>query len=258
MTEKNEIIDREELTIISQNLFNYRKKNRKGKKQIDFYINNYKADIYAFQEFPEWGRGKTFYTTFYNNKEDKGFVEKIEKLWKRYYPWTDFPKRYWSEKEISFCGKCITIINLHISNSYDDQLRFILLKRLEQLKNELVVIVGDFNAAFSYQTDNVIIGNNVFLSLIIKKGYVEMCDKCENIDNPHYTFALFSSSTNLWEKKKLDHIFCSQGIFKMGWEIDADYIDDVNVHLEHINGNKPQNPFTDHTGIKLFIRNSRI
>ena len=59
--------DKKKITIISQNLYNYnnhRKKNIRGLKQVALYQNNYKADVYAFQEYPEFGRGKTFYTPF--------------------------------------------------------------------------------------------------------------------------------------------------------------------------------------------------
>lgn len=44
-----------QMMIISQNLYNYRKKNSKGLGQIKAYLNNYKADVYAFQEYHDWG-----------------------------------------------------------------------------------------------------------------------------------------------------------------------------------------------------------
>lgn len=53
-----------QMTIISQNLYNYRKKNIKGLGQVDSYRNNYKANVYAFQEYAEWGRGKSFIPPF--------------------------------------------------------------------------------------------------------------------------------------------------------------------------------------------------
>ena len=80
-----EISRSDRATIISQNLYNYRKKNAKGINQVEFYMRNYKADVYSFQEFPKWGRGKTFYTTFYTNfndekEENRGSVNEEEKI----------------------------------------------------------------------------------------------------------------------------------------------------------------------------------
>ena len=52
------------ILIISQNLFNYRKKNTILPGD---YIKKYDADYYAFQEYPDYsGRGRTFYTTIVN------------------------------------------------------------------------------------------------------------------------------------------------------------------------------------------------
>ena len=247
--------DKKKITIISQNLFNYRKKNIRGLKQVDLYQNKYKADVYAFQEYPEFGRGKTFYTTFcVNNEESKGSVNEVEALWKEHFPWSNFPQRYWAEINVLFNKVEIRVINVHIPSTTDqDQLRFVLLKRLEQLKYEPVILLGDFNAAFSYQTDKVVQGNNLFMSLITKKGYKEICGEKENNIKPHYTFALNSSKTKSWEKKKLDHIFMSSKLDELGFNMDLKYIDDVNINLQDINGIKPLDAFTDHSGLKLVI-----
>lgn len=243
-----------QMTIISQNLYNYRKKNAKGTGQVKSYLDKYKADVYSFQEFPEWGRGKTFYTNFYDkNGENKGSISEMEKLWDEYFPWSDFPKRYWAEVDVHLNSVRIKIINVHITSSYQDQLRFVLLKRLEQLGNEPVVLLGDFNAAFSYQTENVIEGNHMFLSLIVGKGYKEIYGEKENIKFPHYTYALKSSKTKLWEKKKLDHIFVSPKLKELEWKMYIEYIDNVNINLVHINGIKPSDAFTDHSGLRLVI-----
>jgi hypothetical protein len=247
--------DKKKITIISQNLYNYRKKNIRGLKQVDLYQNKYKADVYAFQEYPEFGRGKTFYTTFcVNNEESKGSVNEVEALWKEHFPWSNFPQRYWAEINVLFNKVEIRVINVHIPSTTDqDQLRFVLLKRLEQLKYEPVILLGDFNAAFSYQTDKVVQGNNLFMSLITKKGYKEICGEKENNIKPHYTFALKSSKTKSWEKKKLDHIFMSSKLDELGFNMDLKYIDDVNINLQDINGIKPLDAFTDHSGLKLVI-----
>ena len=247
--------DKKKITTISQNLYNYRKKNIRGLKQVDLYQNKYKADVYAFQEYPEFGRGKTFYTTFcVNNEESKGSVNEVEALWKEHFPWSNFPQRYWAEINVLFNKVEIRVINVHIPSTTDqDQLRFVLLKRLEQLKYEPVILLGDFNAAFSYQTDKVVQGNNLFMSLITKKGYKEICGEKENNIKPHYTFALKSSKTKSWEKKKLDHIFMSSKLDELGFNMDLKYIDDVNINLQDINGIKPLDAFTDHSGLKLVI-----
>ena len=249
--------DKKKITIISQNLYNYnnhRKKNIRGLKQVALYQNNYKADVYAFQEYPEFGRGKTFYTTFCdNNGESKGSVNEVEALWKEHFPWSNFPQRYWAEINELFNKVEISVINVHITITYQDQLRFVLLKRLEQLKYEPVILLGDFNAAFSYQTDKVVQGNDLFMSLITKKGYKEICGEKENNINPHYTHALKSSKTKSWEKKKLDHIFMSSKLDELGFNMDLEYIDDVNINLQYINGIKPLDAFTDHSGLKLVI-----
>lgn len=250
-----------QMMIISQNLYNYRKKNDRGTGQIKSYLNNYKADVYAFQEFPEWGRGKTFHTTFYDkNGENRGYISEVEKLWGEYFVWSDFPKRYWAEMDVYFNNVKVKVINIHIPTSnYQDQLRFVLLKRLEQLVNEPVVLLGDFNAAFSYQTEKVIEGNDKFLSVITAdKGYIEICGEEENTEFPHYTYAIKSSKTKLWEKKKLDHIFVSPKLSKLKWKMYIEYIDDVNINLVYINGRKPSDAFTDHSGLKLIIESGKI
>lgn len=242
------------MTIISQNLYNYRKKNIKGLGQVDSYRNHYKANVYAFQEYPEWGRGKTFYTTFYDNGgENKGNINEVERLWNKYFPWADFPQRYWAEVDVYFENVKIKIINVHITSAYQDQLRFVLLNRLEQLVNERVILLGDFNAAFSYQTENVFLGSDLFLKLIIDRGYKEIYGKTEDEKNPCYTYALKPSNTELWEKKKLDHIFVSSKLEEQGWKMYIEYIDDVNINLVHINGKKPADAFTDHSGLSFVI-----
>ena len=35
--------------------------------------------------------------------------------------------------------------------------------------------------------------------------------------------------------------------------MDLEYIDDVNINLQYINGIKPLDAFTDHSGLKLVI-----
>lgn len=241
------------VTIISQNLYNYRNKNIKGKGQVAFYMQNYKADLYAFQEFPEWGRGKTFHTSFYDVKgEAQGDISEVKNIWNNYFPWTDFPRRYWSELLLTFDNQKVRIINVHIGSGVDDQLRMVLLERIEQLSGEHVLLVGDFNAAFLYQTEHKIQGNDVFLSKILDKGYTELKAEEENKE-PHYTYAFFNKKSNVWERKKFDHIFYSKTMEDMEWKLSIEYIDEVNINLNHINNQEPENPFTDHSGLKVVI-----
>lgn len=108
----------------------------------------------------------------------------------------------------------------------------------------------DFNAAFSYQTENVIQGSDLFLSLIIDIGYKEIYGKLEDDKNPHYTYALKPSKTKLWEKKKLDHIFVSYKLDELGCK--------MYIILVHINGIKPPDAFTDHSGLKLVIDGEKL
>ena len=244
------------ITIISQNLFNYPSKNKWGTNQDKIYLNSYKADIYAFQEYPDWRKGKKFYTTFYTtNHEYEESIDEVEKLWKEFFPWRDFPKGYWSELVIRFNNVRIRIINIHITvGKYCDQLRLVLLKRLEQLSNEQVILAGDFNAAFSYQTESVIRENDRFLSRIIDMGYKEMMGESEEENLPHYTYALQNDKTKSWKRKKLDHIFVPVGMEEaFNWKLRLEYIDDVNLNLSAINEKEPLNPFTDHSGLKLVI-----
>lgn len=141
----------------------------------------------------------------------------------------------------------------HISTSYTDQLRLVLLKRLEQLKEKDVILLGDFNAAFLAQTDDKIKENDKFLT-ILEKEYREILGDEESKDNPHFTYALMHSNGKECSKKKLDHIFVSPELDKHGWNMKVEYIDDVNINLSNIYTEKtPSDPFTDHSGLKLVI-----
>jgi endonuclease/exonuclease/phosphatase family metal-dependent hydrolase len=244
------------LTLVTQNLFNYRKKNSLGKKQIDYYIKNYKADLYAFQEYPIWGRGRTFKTAFYANGNEYNVDlpgETID-IWKEFFPWSSFPERYWNEARIIFDGAEIIIINVHISLNCSDQLRLLMIKRLQQLSCEKVILVGDFNASFCSQTEMAIPENDLFLSMILKSGFTEVLDSSEKRGEPHYTFALFDQKKKAWVRKKLDHVFISNDLIDEEYEITLKYIDDVNLNEQHIVKTAKGKGFTDHSGIALEIR----
>ena len=45
----------------------------------------------------------------------------------------------------------------------------------------------------------------------------------------------------------------SSKLDELGFNMDLKYIDDVNINLQDINGIKPLDAFTDHSGLKLVI-----
>lgn len=246
------------ILIISQNLFNYRKKNTILPGD---YIKKYDADYYAFQEYPDYsGRGRTFYTTIVNAQNQdisKNNYDEINNVWNMFFPWTKMPFRYWSETKIEVKGKEIFLINVHISTSYAEPLRLILLQRLKQLKDKRVILMGDFNAAFTNQTELVIKENSEFLSMIIKSGYVELLGKDETDANPHYTFAIEDKKKKRWIRKKLDHVFVSK-VMKDNVEIDTsiEYLDSTNMNFDKIFSDVgfKNDGISDHTGIRINVK----
>lgn len=179
-------------------------------------------------------------------------MENAEKLWKKYFPWTEFRSGYLSESSIRFGNKKIIILNVHISTRYTDNLKLVILQRLRQLKKKRVILVGDFNAAFENQTDTPVEENNNYLSCIIKENYVELIDESEKNSSPHYTFAIENKKS--WLKKKLDHVFVSNKLFyDENLSIKIQYIDETNINCEHLGYVKDSKNFSDHTGIKIYI-----
>ena len=165
--------------------------------------------------------------------------------------------RYWSETKIEFKGKDIIVINVHLSSSYAEPLRLILLQRLKQLKKKRVILMGDFNAAFTNQTELVIKENSEFLSMIIKSGYVELLGNDETDANPHYTFAIEDKKKKCWIRKKLDHVFVSE-VMKDDVEIDTsiEYLDSTNMNVDKIfrDGGFKNDRISDHTGIRINVK----
>ncbi|MDU5740144.1 MAG: hypothetical protein E6Z84_05220 [Clostridium sp.] len=151
------------------------------------------------------------------------------------------------EKHIVFDNKEIIILNFHSSLKYSTELRYVLLKRLDELNDENVILLGDFNAAFKYQSESIVPENHKFLSILTNERYKfsELYSIEENEENPHYTFKL--ESTN--KQKKLDHIFVSQSLFEKKFNYQIDYIDEVNRNFKGKKTNKEIS--TDHSGIKL-------
>ena len=80
----------------------------------------------------------------------------------------------------------IRVINIHICSNYDYLLRCILLKRLEQLEDDRVVLLG--NLFISNRKCNT--GKQLFLSLITMKGYNKILGMRVKDVSPYYTHAL--------------------------------------------------------------------
>lgn len=86
---------------------------------------------------------------------------------------------------------------------------------MEQLGNNNVIVLGDFNAVFDFQSEN----HRYLESLTKTYGYIELCSKEESMEL-HYTYL---DSKN--HCKKLDHIFVSQTLFNQLKEYKITYID---------------------------------
>lgn len=214
-----------------------------------------KANIYAFQEYKR-GQCCITYTEIESkrehcgNNECKMTSEHAEKIWNSTFPWIDFKGGYWDEQDVSVAGRTIKIINFHRSLSYHAELQYVLLKRLKEIcedENALVILLGDFNAAFNHQTDKPITENHKYLTLIEECGFEEcLCSDEKDKRKPHYTYYYYDNKQVL-KRKKLDHIFVSKSL--SNWLYTVEYIDNVNVILYP----KSEYAFTDHSGIKLTI-----
>lgn len=191
-------------TIITQNV------NRKiGDDNVYEEINNVNsnprtsADIYAFQEFSRSNCGITEFKAIPNMKKFEIFSignSRMKELWESAFPWISCKSGYWKEMEVEIKGAYIYIINVHMSCTYSVALRDLLLRRLDELKEKKVILLGDFNAAFNNQTEKPIEENHKFLCEIRRKGYIE----CGSEDVKEYTF---EDENGL--KKRIDHVFMS-------------------------------------------------
>lgn len=133
------------------------------------------------------------------------------------------------------------MINIHISLSYSTYLRFLLLQRLDELRGKNVILLGDFNAAFDYQSQNYVPENDRYLKyLVTEYQYIELLSQGEE-ENPQYTFIDKKNNS-----KKLDHIFVSKTLYNI---IKNTYT------LRYIGEVKQCQKSIDHVGIelKLFI-----
>jgi len=213
------------LTIVTQNL--------NGNYDDDTIKENYmnalnkdrktKPNIYAFQEFKRQTCSKRFssitdfkVTLLANETVSTVGNERAEALWDEAFPWMEFKSGYWKElelsiDEISIDTEEITIINIHISPTYEIALKNILLKRLEELKGKKVILLGDFNAAFENQTEKPIKENDKFLKIIQDKGFKELPFTEEKLEDC-YTYIHRNENEPHEEKKKIDHIFISKNL----------------------------------------------
>ncbi len=236
-----------ELSIITQNL-----NGNLCDRNIKRYITQYPADIYAFQELR---RGKCNVIDYEFGLETSDFKinytgnEEAKRIWEDAFPWIEFKSGYWMELNIEFDNRKIVILNFHNSCRYSSELRYVLLKRLDELQNKNVILLGDFNAAYGYQSTNIVEENEIFLTILSdEKGYIELCSP-EEKENPHYTY-LHKRRSGEIELKKLDHIFMSPCMYeKLGKSPDICYIDEVNYNFDEYK--ECAKISTDHSGIRL-------
>lgn len=192
------------ITIITQNV-NRKVDDENVNKEIDNMNSKLttSADIYAFQEFSRNNCGIAEFNAISNMKKFEIFSignSRMKELWERDFPWINFKSGYWKEMEVEIKGTYIYIINVHMSCTYSLALRYLLLRRLDELEGKNVILLGDFNAAFNSQTEKTIEENHKFLCEIIRKGYIE----CEPEGGKKYTF---EDENGL--KKRIDHVFVS-------------------------------------------------
>jgi len=243
------------------------------KKYVIKYLNKKNADIIAGQEFPakisngfksgeaffegETKGGSHFFTGFCikNEEYNTGLnpYAEIEEIWEELFQicslkkYHEFKDGYFAEKWVKFCGKNIRLINIHISRTYEIQLKLSLIEYLSRLQNKYTIIMGDFNAAKKEQTEVVISGNDRFLRRIESKGYVELLDEKEKNGEAHYTHYVKK------EGKKLDHVFVSKA-FNEDFKTNIEYDDDVNYTVpEEDKSENSKEKFTDHSAITVTI-----
>lgn len=223
------------------------------------YMDKYgKEIIYAFQELgnKEEGARKTSYITRTIVPEcyhkDTGVSGRAEEIWDEVFPWAEFVSGYWDECDIQFAGKKIKIINFHSSPKHDLGIRYTLLRRISEIpKNRLVILLGDFNAAFLGQMNKKyknFIRNKDFLEKITNYGFRECLSDEESADTQHHTHSV----------GKVDHIFISESWFNLRWDSNPEkdnkpytieYIDEFNIKSK----SPLKTAFTNHSGIKLTI-----
>lgn len=256
-----------QISIICQNLNSYKNERfnlKEIEKHINEYINNTKADIYAFQEYPN---DNSFCTKFIIKNSDIQFKEvpnnDVQEIWNEVFSrpksedkeWKDFRTAYWSEAELTYQGEDIWIINFHCSPSYPEQLCFVLIKHILKLETyqKKIILLGDFNAAEYCQNEvPTIWGQTLYHTITDILEFKELFAEDETLEAPHYTF-LYKNTKDEWKQKKLDHIFVNKkfvSTFLDKWSCSISYIDKVNYNMNE----NDKNAFTDHSGIKFEIK----
>lgn len=254
-----------ELTIITQNLngYNYRGLFKEKldwtiwKRMIDRYMKEHEADIYAFQEFYETESSTSFNAKtivkppFCEGMKGMNVSGRAEEIWDETFPWAEFRSGYWDERDIKFAGETIKIINFHSSPTYDLGIRYILLKRLSEVKGRFTIVLGDFNAAFLGQMANKekkFIRSAMFLEKITNSGFRE-CLEQETENGLHHTHSY----------GKIDHIFISESLFNLLRDSNPEKDKEKPYEITYIHEvrrnhpSKSKDAFTNHSGIKLTI-----
>lgn len=254
------------LKIVTQNL------NKTEEKNINEYKNKVQAHIYAFEEVKrENNSGITDIHLLDEDNNTTITIEKdsteVEQSWNKVfnkthtYPWFEFRSGYLKEAELTYRDKKIKIINIHLSpnKNYNEQLRYVLTKRLydlEKKNNKYVLLLGDFNTSEYHQTIKPNTwAQSTYHTITDIFGFKELFAKNEDLENPHYTFWKY-------KKQKIDHIFVSDELFELleEWTYCVEYIDEVNRNNKKLKNDISSNikkwglpPITDHSGILLTI-----
>lgn len=225
-----------------------------------------KADIYAFQEVSKLNNRhwSNITETIVKNpqfKKNTRDADCAEEIWYKAFPWNEFRSGYWDECDVEFAGNKIKIINFHSGPRYDLAIRYTLLKRLSEIQDRETILLGDFNAAFRYQTqpeqDESIIEGEDFLKEITRKyRFIECKNSDEHKGKVQYTHFYYDTSKAEKTDKisnKLDHIFISKSLFrKLQKPYIIEYIHKVRRDYD-LQQNESDKAFTDHSGIKLTI-----
>ena len=265
------------LRIVTQNL-NKAYKDITDKDYTNHYKKNIQADIYAFQEVNKGGNSRI--TEFHISESfpsDKiNILEATqakdswnntfhkEKYIKGNSPWEySFRDGFWKEATLTYKNETIKIINIHLSNYFNEQFCFLLTKYLYDLEKSFknVLLLGDFNTAEYHQAEAPNTWAQAMYHTITDIfNYKELFADNETLENPHHTL-VYTHKNGEETAKKLDHIFVSPKLYikLREWGFRVRYIDEVNINKEKLQNNKKDTisckieAFTDHSGIFLEI-----
>lgn len=235
---KNEVLSMKSLSIITQNMgasksmFGKSQKQRSNrdyltgalekKDSTQEYMERYDADIYVFQDLSKiGGRNKNFRGFQTRPEADMKYGGKetdmaARALWQEAFPWIEYKVGCWMEKTISFDEEEIVIINYHCTSGCAVQSRYILLKRLEQedLKGKCVLLTGEFNPMYHYQTEQVIKENWDFLQEIVRREYVDVFEKETEKEARAKLANRCWQMRNNWNAKREVYVFASRAFIE--------------------------------------------